>query len=86
MTYGHRTVSCKDFYRIVLCPYFGSDVESGGTRGSSGESGQCRCDHHKQTQSAECPQPDHDPTDLPTAKGMWKAWLMQTSAGPNVKA
>lgn len=55
--------------------YFGSDVKSGRTGGSSGENGLCRRDHHKQTQSPECPQPHHDPTDLPSAQSTRKCNL-----------
>lgn len=73
---------CTDF---AYCLHFTPDVHSCGTRGSPGEGGPSRCDHHEQTQSAECPQPDHDPTDLPSAQGMWKSWLMQTSTGANVR-
>lgn len=82
-----QCVLVKPFTESVLsCLCFGSDVESGGTRGSSGESGQRRCDHHKPTQSPERPQPDHDPTDLPSAQGMWEAWFMLTSTGSKVMA
>ena len=68
MFFLHRVV--KTYTIVLMSLFFGSDVESGGTRGSFGESGQRRCDHHKQTQSPERTQPDHDPTDLPSAQGV----------------
>lgn len=55
--------------QLSCCLYLKSDVKSGRTRCSFGESGMCRCDHHKQTKSSKCPEPEHDPTDVPSAQG-----------------
>lgn len=61
----------------VFC--FASDVESRRTRGSPGESGRSRLDHHEQTQSPQRPQPDHDQTDVPSVKGETRAPFLKNT-------
>lgn len=72
-----RQLSCPSGINLSLQSeavlfVFKSDVKSGRTRRSSGESGLCRCDHHEQTKNPKCPKPEHGPTNIPSAQGTRK--------------